>query len=375
MFKLDDAYKAIDGRKEFVAKQAGDAVVFDYVITTPDSFEPSKSEIATLGPDAARRSAFMRRNFRGITFDRRSGELLSLPLHKFFNVNQNEESRFDLHRDKAATIYEKLDGSMIHFYRIDGRLVSSTCRSPDSEQAIAAMTLAKDKRLTDRIGRSIDRRLTPVFELCAPWNQIVVRYEEPRLVYLVSRSMDTGAYVSEDGYEDRARTFDFRFSEVMGMLDGENHEGYICHLDDGCILKVKTPWYMAKHRSVDLFMKPAYFVYEAALDGVMDDIISSCPENYRQRLREVWREADEDFLTLKKSIEEANRLITDRVMSKHGGLDRKTIVEEVRASDPGNFAEHMVLLNGKSLDEMLKKRLMEGYRAKYREKFYSPSSD
>jgi hypothetical protein len=73
------------------------------------------------------------------------------------------------------------------------------------------------------------------------------------------------------------------------------------------------------------------------------------------------------------SIEESNRSIMERVISNHGGLDRKAIVEEVRACDPGNFAEHMVLLNGKSLDEMAKKRLMEGYRAKYREKFYRPS--
>lgn len=52
------------------------------------------------------------------------------------------------------------------------------------------------------------------------------------------------------------------------------------------------------------------------------------------------------------SIEESNRLIMERVISNHGGLDRKAIVEEVRACDPGNFAEHMSLF-------LLKRRPVE----------------
>jgi hypothetical protein len=103
MFTLEEACESIQGRKEFVVKETTDTICFDYVIITDDSFDDPQY-------------GWIRRNFRGITFCKNTGKLLSLPFHKCQNVNQNEESQFHLHQHKKASIYEKLDGSMIHFY-------------------------------------------------------------------------------------------------------------------------------------------------------------------------------------------------------------------------------------------------------------------
>lgn len=375
MITLDEARRAANNRSEFVVKETESTVCFDYMVVLPDSFTPSDEEICALGHEGATRAAWIRRNFRGVTFCARTGDLLSLPLQKFFNLNQNEESSFHLHRHKRAVICEKLDGSMIHFYRVDGRLVASTCRSSENVQAKSAMAIVDDDpALKRRLARSIEDGLTPVFELVAPWNQIVVRYDETRLVYLVSRSRVDGSYVFEDGYQDCAKRYDFAFSEVLDMCEGES-EGYVCHLEDGLVLKVKTPWYTKRHRSVDAMMRPAYKLYELCLDGAMDDIISLSPDAHRPRLEAILEEVQKDLLEAKVDIEKAN----DSIMANAFGrlpppadvkLARKAFADAVRSSDPDRFSEHMMVFGGRDPSPSIKKRLMEKYRKAYPNRLY-----
>ncbi len=62
MFKLADALKALEGREEFAVKRKDGLTLINYLITLPDSFDG------------------IRENFRGITFDDSTGEIVSLPL-------------------------------------------------------------------------------------------------------------------------------------------------------------------------------------------------------------------------------------------------------------------------------------------------------
>jgi RNA ligase len=352
MFTLKQALEAIEGRQEFVTKELEHTLAFDYVIIKDDSFSDPKF-------------GWIRRNFRGITFCKVTGNLLSLPFPKFFNINQNTESQFILHKNKKATIYEKADGSLIHFYRkMNGELVASTCRSPESLQAKEALDFVnKNQRLLYYILDSIDNGLTPIFEWCAPHNQIVVHYKNARLIYLMSRFRDNGNYLFEEKYEDRVTKFDLSFSEVLNNTNKTEFEGYVCYLEDGNVFKIKTPWYLERHKSVDLLTRPRYKSYEISLDGYMDDVIALSPEGHQTIFREIDNEVKNDILetrlALEKEFEELNAQLNNDCMEDY----RKRFA--LAAKESANFPALMQLLSGKSPDGLIKKKLLGRYIEKY----------
>lgn len=327
MFTLAEAYEALNGHDEFAVKSYEGIVCFDYIVIFPGSFEALHDEIRDRahhlweragGPVSdsidfwlqaekdCKRFADIRRNFRGVTFDAVTGEMISLPLHKFFNVNQTAFTQYDLIKDCPATIYEKLDGSMIHFFmHPNGQLAAATCRSMNTPQAQDALRFVNnDELLKEMIVNTIHNGYTPIFEFVALHNQIVVQYPKPRLVYLISRNRNTGEYLFDDEFPDVAQRYEFKFSEVFNKLDRSEFEGYVCHLPH-MIVKAKTPWYMERHRAVDALMRPAYKLYQIVFDGVMDDLIAMATEPYKPTLMAIYNEAQRDLLNEKNRLEEA----------------------------------------------------------------------
>ena len=306
MFTFSEAELALNGREEFIVKRYDEClVVVDYIVAFPDSFEG------------------LRRNLRGVVFDERTGEILSLPLHKFYNVNQTEQTQFRLLKDRRATIYEKLDGSMIHFFihPIRNQLLASTRKSTETSQAKTALTMAISAGLEPEIRRSIDEGWTPIFEYVAASNQIVVEYPESRLVYLLSRNRKTGEYRCDiDRFPDSAQRFEFAFSDLLSNLEKEDFEGYVCHLDDGQIVKAKTSWYLQCHRCVDAMMRPKYKLYEAVFSGVIDDILPTAPDKYRGALEAIYHEAQSDWLHERQRLERtARNALLSLLMSAKSG--------------------------------------------------------
>jgi len=355
MITLDQAYEAFAGRKEFVVKDTEDTISFDYIIIMDDSFNDEKY-------------GHIRRNFRGITFCKKTGKILSLPFPKFFNINQNTESQYSLHKDKKAVVYEKVDGSMIHFYKKnDGELVASTCRSPESLQAKEALVFANtDRLLLHYIHESIDNGLTPMFEWCAPHNQIVVYYKQPRLIYLMSRYRNDGKYLFEEKYGDKVKKYDISFVDILNETNKTDFEGYVCHLEDGNVFKVKTKWYLERHRSVDLLTKPKYKIYEVALSGYLDDVISLSPENHKKTFMDVQKEVSLDLLDCKKQLEKEFENILKGLGDVNAEDHRKRFAMKVKGHN--NFSEFMQMLSGKSPDNTIKKKLMSKYISLYPER-------
>lgn len=325
MFKLEEVKEAILGHTEFVSTVHNGRISFDYIVIIPSSFRVTEEEVrfrAYLLWEKAgcpvtdsdffweqakrdvKRFIEIRRNCRGIVFDEKTGEIISLPLHKFFNVNQIEETQYHLISEQDAVIYEKLDGSMIHFFVHNGVLEASTARSSTNSYSLEALSLANKFGITNLILDTINQGFTPVFEFVAPKNQIVVRYEQPRLVYLVSRNRSTGEYLVEGKFPDKAKSYSFKFSDVFNNLNTTEFEGYVCHLANKMIVKVKTPWYMERHHAVDMLMRPAYKLYQLAFDGFMDDLIAFTTETFHSALQAIEDEAYRDLLNAKLRIEE-----------------------------------------------------------------------
>jgi len=381
MFNLKESLEALRHRTEFAVKQYNDGLVcLDYIVCFPGTFDSTEEEVLqqlVVNPDRLQaekevaRYAELRRNFRGVTFDESTGKIVSLPLHKFFNVNQTEETQFHNLEHLDATIYEKLDGSMIHFFihPKTGDLQAATCRSTETPQAQEALAIAKaDPVLTKMIENVIMDGWTPIFEFVAGHNQIVVHYPRRRLVYLVSRNRTSGEYLFQNQFPDKASRFEFRFGDIFNQLDKTEFEGYVCHLSNGMFVKAKTPWYMERHRAVDALMRPAYKLYQVVFDGIMDDLLATAPDRHKPVLRKIYEEAQRDLLNEQLRLESLFVQMMGEVplsVRREDRALRKSFVEKVKQEAPGDFSNLMTLYSGNNPQGGIKDKLMDLYRIKY----------
>lgn len=436
MFTLEEALEAAKDRKEFSVKRYNGLIRIDYIVTFSNSFSYSQEDCELLAVEKnisfeaaeiiCKKNAEIRKQFRGIVFSD-SGELLSLPLHKFFNVNQVEETQYNLISDCKADIYEKLDGSMIHFFIHDGKLLSSTRGSTATVQAqVALQYVEKNPTLKAAIVKEVNDGFTPIFELVGPTNQIVVSYQSTRLVYLISRDRENGSYIFNEEFADRSNRYCFEFNEIYNNVNKTEFEGYVCHLDNGMIVKIKTSWYTDRHRAVDALMRPAHYLYQVVFDGHMDDLIAIAVETYHPGLNKIYEEAQNDLLNKKielenqfnhlmdifkeyvyqndwdnieKSFSELSLLEAIKLVRSKTNLslsDCKNYVQTlerpieliqkfekdkikslkfeftklVRNNYPEMFDELISLYMGKDPEEKIKDKLMQEYRKKHTHKLY-----
>ena len=100
-------------------------------------------------------------------------------LHKFFNLNQVEETQYSVVKDRRVkSVYSKEDGSVGSFIRLpNGKVVAKSKMSFESDQARGMMSIYEsDKKIKDFVNWSLDNNLVAVFEYVAPHNRIVLRY-------------------------------------------------------------------------------------------------------------------------------------------------------------------------------------------------------
>ena len=101
---IQDVLPHIQGRDEFVVAERDSYTVINYIVSMSDTFEMS-------GPNDL--TGAIRRECRGLIFDK-AGVLISRPFHKFFNVNEREETQMNvIDLGQPHVIMEKMDGSMI----------------------------------------------------------------------------------------------------------------------------------------------------------------------------------------------------------------------------------------------------------------------
>lgn len=226
---------------------------------------------------------------RGITFDS-SGKLVCRPLHKFFNLGENEANLpGNLPWNELSFVTEKLDGSMLTPYLLGDTLRWKTKKSAESDVAKMAHTYAETLPDLLRFCRdTIAAGDTPIFEFTAPLARVVVGYSEPKLTLLHIRNMRTGeyrelrtpegtpsAYAREIGREygvELAAAYPVSSWESLnkGLPDQKNMEGYILGFGSHMV-KVKGDWYLAAHRIVSFIRERdvASFVVNEQLDDVL----------------------------------------------------------------------------------------------------------
>ena len=271
--------QAIRGRDEFVVADRDWGFAVDYVVSLEDTFKATGS------------TGLLRRECRGLKFDR-GGNLIGRPYHKFFNLNEREETlSYNVDFSKSFVILDKLDGSMIHPIFIDNQVVYCTKLGP-TEVAAPVQHFA-DTHTTIKYNpfcaALMNAGWTPIFEWCSPKQRIVVEYTDDNLILTGVRHMFSGIYMSNsemrgwasmynvpvvDLFNDSIDDINAFAERVASMTEGE---GCIVRFFDGSMLKLKNLKYLRIHKVQEL-LKFEKSVWKVVVDKSLDDVVGFLPE-------------------------------------------------------------------------------------------------
>lgn len=316
---INDVLPHIEGRDEFVVAEREGYTVINYVVAMADTFDMTGFD--DLG-------GAIRRECRGLIFDA-DGNLMSRPFHKFFNINEREETQTHVvDMSQPHVIMEKMDGSMIRPILVDGYLRLATKMGVTNVAMDAeAWLVAQDPSLKEWLRQCVEDSVTPIFEWVSPFNQIVLAYEEADLVYLGTRDNTTGAYVMDTSCPFNTVP---RYGSVEGNItdyiarqrEAEGREGDIIRFADGHMVKVKNDWYVRIHKTVDRIVFDRNIV-DLIINEEVDDVVPMLPQVQADRVRDF----EARFWTAFKQKE--NRLYGLRIAAQQTYEDdRKRIALE-----------------------------------------------
>jgi RNA ligase len=296
---ISDVLPAIEGRDEFVVAVKEGYTVINYNVmmsdTFPDVLDSSNLRANHDHYEVENLHARLRRECRGIIFDTATGEIIRRPFHKFFNVNEREETQdhvVDLSRPHA--ILEKLDGSMIAPFIVNGKMIWGTKMGATDVAKPVEEFVEAHLNYRQFAEYAIERGYTPIFEWCSRKQRIVLDYKEDQLILTAMRDMTTGRYVagsflviSAENYNiPVVRAFEPQ-TDMKAFIEHtrglEDVEGFVVRFDDGHMLKLKCDWYVQIHKAKEKILQDRNIV-ELILDNNLDDVKAHLPQEDRDRL-------------------------------------------------------------------------------------------
>ena len=260
---IRQARAAIQNRPEFAETNKGDYIVFNYHVSHEDSFDDP-----------------IRRELRGLIFSV-DGDVISRPFHKFFNLNEKEETR-NVDWSLPHHVLNKLDGSMLRPIPLPSGIRWGTKMGITDVSQLCEKYVSQHPRYNAFAAMCFNRNSTPIFEYIAPHNRIVLEYKEEDLVLLAIRENNTGRYLSVESMNMTAGHYDIPvvkpvrnpIEQIQSMTD---IEGVVVRFENGHMIKIKSEWYVAIHKAKEnlLFEKN---VIKMILEEKVDDILPNLPQ-------------------------------------------------------------------------------------------------
>lgn len=234
-------------------------------------------------------------------------EVLSWPLKRFFNLGEGHTPK-DFNWSDFKT-YEKLDGSLIHFWHHPEFGWQCGTRSvPDAEtglddtgmtfRELVLKTLSEMGTNWDEFCSHLSQGFTYVFELTTPENQVVVEYPDRKLTLLAVRHLDTLeesdplVWADTTGYPFPVVklypgfSLDVVQNEVQGR-DPKKHEGYVLVDPHFNRVKIKSQAYVFMSSRKDSLQKSNKARVELILTDGADDVLPTLPVYIQDKIREL----------------------------------------------------------------------------------------
>lgn len=294
--RIEDVLPAIKDRPEFIVAERAGHTILNYNVNFEDTFPP----IAVAGGSAKMREErslhnALRRECRGIIFDEK-GVIIRRPFHKFFNIGEREETLArNINLSNSHVILDKLDGSMIVPFFVEGRMIWGTkMGDTDVAKPVQSFAMANTNYLTFA-NSMIFSGWSPIFEWCSRKQKIVIDHPEDQLILTAVRNIRSGHYMPYDTMCNEAaecdipvvKTFSSQadinsfIEHVRGL---ENVEGYVIRFPGG-MYKMKCDWYVTIHKAKEAILQDRNIV-ELILENKLDDIISHLDEKEANAIRD-----------------------------------------------------------------------------------------
>lgn len=241
------------------------------------------------------------REFRGMLYDTVAQRPIIRGFHKFFNLDEREENRFEnLPWDELVDIQYKLDGSCIMATLYNGRLYAKTKNSMKGELVESSSRMILDNSNLMEILKDHENEVTFIFERLYTshdeYSGVVTEYPEDELVLLAARNNETGEYYDISIFADRLRINQnsiqnqITLNEIQNAdgdlasikahiadLKRETHEGFILVFKDRMV-KVKTDAYLNQVSTLANLNDRE--VVRLILDEKLDDIYSFVSQRF-----------------------------------------------------------------------------------------------
>lgn len=296
---ISDVLPAIENRDEFVVSKKPNYTIINYNINYSDTFLNVFDENIS---EKEREFRYLRRECRGITFCNETGNIIRRPYHKFFNLNEKDETQSSVvDITQPHHILQKLDGSMISPFIVNDTVIFGTKMGETDTSAQALQFINNSDIKYNHFAREMIEKcnVTPIFEWCSRKSRIVIDYANDMLVLTAMRNLHTGQYMSFDDMNNIAYNYNIptvialtgsiinmdNFVECTKRLIDE--EGYVVRFSSGYMIKIKADDYCRKHSLKDtiLFEKNVLrLIVEDKIDDLLGDFSDAdraCIEKYR----------------------------------------------------------------------------------------------
>lgn len=288
---IDEIKALIKDKKDFVCMEKEHYDVIDYVFQQEGTFDHP-----------------LLRECRGIMFDKK-GNILARKFHKFFNVNEIPETSIDSLDFTDCSVLEKLDGSMLSAYYVNGMLEFGTKAGRTDVSIRAEKFLNENQQYKLFCHVMVGSGQTPIFEWLDPENPIVIRYSEPNLVLTAVRNNYSGHYKSYKEMEILAEKFniplvkrvDIDSSSPVEIIEAirkwQDAEGVVIrHNKTGHMVKIKADDYVKIHKIKEQITM-SHHQMRLILEDSVDDVIGVLP--------------DYEAVKLKKAVSNLRRQLTN----------------------------------------------------------------
>jgi hypothetical protein len=210
------------------------------------------------------------RECRGLILSTKTLEPVSVPFEKFGNYGE-VYAPTDMDITKCKTM-EKLDGTCIGLYwdftsdkwhvqtlkQVEAEeIVKSFSREQDSSFTWASLFWTVFKQYAElSVLEKFDKDFTYMFELCTPWNRVVVPHKEPKLFFTGLRNKTT---FKEEWPEssllynifDKPKIYSYNdIDEIVKIAQeqlGSTDEGFILVDENFRRVKIKSKQYVEQH--------------------------------------------------------------------------------------------------------------------------------
>jgi hypothetical protein len=213
---------------------------------------------------------------------------VALPYTKFFNVGEPNAIGLDW---PTARVWAKVDGTLIVVYPYADTWQTATTGTPDADTPVGTTKQTYREafwRVFDAGGgdrTALSPQFCYMFELCAPWNRVVVPYTDEFVMLHGVRDLWTLQERDPTPFAKALRiptpaTFPLRtLDEALAAsraLNALEQEGFVVCDADFRRLKVKSPTYVTLHHAKDCF-SPRHMA-DLLRRGERDEFLAYFPE-------------------------------------------------------------------------------------------------